>query len=326
MEMKFPWLNLHLFEGGAAAGAAAGGEGAATTGAGNGTGAADQSKAGETQETVVYGKVQEAAGSENKAAAAPDKSGETGKKEGADAGETPEERKARYEAARKEFGTEFQAEMQSVINKRFAQSKATEAELAKVNPLLEILGQKYGVENSKDVDSILKAVNADGDFWQSIADSMGVDVERAKHFAELEIKARAQKSVEDAAAAQKAHDDRVNAVIEQAKSLTAKYPGFDLRAEMSNKQFADLVNRGVDVKTAYESVHFQELMDNAVKSAGQAVETAVTENIKAKGQRPSENGTAARSAVTYKPDPSKWTKEDRAKIAKLVERGQNIYL
>jgi len=56
----------------------------------------------------------------------------------------------------------------------------------------------------------------------------------------------------------------------------------------------------------------------------QAQEKAVVDNIRARGSRPSENGTSSQSAFIVKDDVSKLSKEDRRNIAKRVMMGEKI--
>ena len=53
-------------------------------------------------------------------------------------------------------------------------------------------------------------------------------------------------------------------------------------------------------------------------------EQLVTDNIRAKGSRPLENGTSQQGAFIVKNDVNALTKEDRAEIARRVRRGEVI--
>jgi hypothetical protein len=50
----------------------------------------------------------------------------------------------------------------------------------------------------------------------------------------------------------------------------------------------------------------------------------VTQNIRAKGARPAENGTSQRAAATIKSDPSKLTLDDFEEISRRLARGEKI--
>ena len=57
-----------------------------------------------------------------------------------------------------------------------------------------------------------------------------------------------------------------------------------------------------------------------------ATEQQVTANVRARGARPTENGTASQGGFTIKSDPSKWSKKDRAEVVRKVQRGEKVYL
>lgn len=85
-----------------------------------------------------------------------------------------------------------------------------------------------------------------------------------------------------------------------------------------------MLKSGVPMEHAYKTLHFNELMHDAMATAASNTEKSVVSNIRAKGSRPIENGTAAQSAFTIKDDVSKLSKKDRADIARRAARGEKI--
>ena len=65
-------------------------------------------------------------------------------------------------------------------------------------------------------------------------------------------------------------------------------------------------------------------MDDFLSKATAQVEKTVTDNIRARGARPQENGAAPKSAVVVKDDVSKLTPADRAEIARRAAMGETI--
>jgi len=102
------------------------------------------------------------------------------------------------------------------------------------------------------------------------------------------------------------------------------YPNFDLKTELKDRNFFSLLNVGIPMQMAYEMRHMKELQDAAVRAAVQTTEQQMATKMKSKNARPSENGTASKSAVVVKSDVSKLTREDRAEIARRVARGESI--
>ena len=69
-----------------------------------------------------------------------------------------------------------------------------------------------------------------------------------------------------------------------------------------------------------------EIKAGVAQNTARKTEKQVVDGIRAKGSRPAENGTSSQSAFTVKDDPHKWTKQDRAEVARRVARGETIKL
>ena len=110
----------------------------------------------------------------------------------------------------------------------------------------------------------------------------------------------------------------------EAEALKEKFPAFDLQAESQNKDFLNLLKSGVPMEHAYKVTHYEEIMQDTIRTTAADTEKKIVENVRAKGARPTENGTASRSSFTVKDDVSKLTKADRAEIARRVTAGERI--
>ena len=110
----------------------------------------------------------------------------------------------------------------------------------------------------------------------------------------------------------------------EAAELQKTYPGFSLEAESQNQNFLNMLKAGVPMEHAYRVLHYDELMSGTVNKVAGDMQKAVTDHIRARGQRPAENGSFQSSPFTVKDDVSKLSKADRAEIAKRVARGERI--
>ena len=110
----------------------------------------------------------------------------------------------------------------------------------------------------------------------------------------------------------------------EAEALKQKYPSFDLEAEVGNEHFVRLVRGGVSMEHAYTVTHLNDIMGGVMQATQQQTEANVVANIRARGMRPQENGAKRSGGVVYKTDPTKFTKEDRAAIVKLMQKGQTF--
>lgn len=323
----YTFLNLHLFEGeGTGSGAAASG-GAA----GSPTAPAAQGKAERNPlANVRYGK--------QAAQTAPEPPKDTAQDNpaGKDAPAITDDqaRRAEFEKLIKgDYKDLFDERAQKIIDARFKENKTLEeqANRAKaLDPVLELLSTKYGIDSS-DVENLVKAIQQDDSYYEEEAAQKGLTVEQLKHMKKIE---RENAEFRRAAEEQKrrADADRVYADWQQqSEDCKRFYPNFDLRSESANeetgKRFLSLLRGGVDVKTAYEVVHKDELISGAMQYTAQTIQQKTVNDIRARGMRPDENGANGNGpAVITKTDPKTFTKKDREEIVRRVRRGERIEL
>ena len=109
--------------------------------------------------------------------------------------------------------------------------------------------------------------------------------------------------------------------VAQAEALRqGDYPDFDFLAESRNPAFRQLVRSGLPVRTAYEALHLREILARAVRET----EEQVASDIRARGSRPAETGATAQAPFLVKGDVSRFTKADRAEIARRAMKGEII--
>jgi len=233
---------------------------------------------------------------------------------------TPEDRRKDWDALIKgEYKEFYTKDTQDIINKRFKETKNLEKLNKKQGEILETLYTKYKVE---DIDGLKTAIENDDAMWIDAADEAGMTVDQFKQFNKLQ---RENKAFLEAQAQREA-DAKIEAQVQawqnEAENVKVKYPSFDLKTELENPQFMSLLKSGVQMSAAYEVAHL-----NDIKQATQAAtQKAVADNIRARGQRPSENGTSSQGAFTIKNDPSKFSRQDFDEIKQRVARGEVIRL
>ena len=243
--------------------------------------------------------------------------------------ETPtEDRNAKFEALIKgEYKDLYDAKMQDTIQKRLKSSKEAEKEAVDkyntLTPMLEMLAEKYGVD-ATDAKALLKAIEEDDSYYEEEALEKGITVEQLKGIRKMEREnAELKRQMEEQN--RKENASKVYAQwMEQAEKAKSVYPSFDLRAEMQNPQFLNLLRSNVDVKTAFEVLHKDEIIPAAMQYTAKTVEQKITNKIIANGARPAENGNASQSATVVKSDVSQLSKADREEIIRRVQRGEKI--
>lgn len=85
-----------------------------------------------------------------------------------------------------------------------------------------------------------------------------------------------------------------------------------------------LLRNGIDVKTAYEVVHKDEIIQGAMAVTARKVRERVIDNIRAYGRRATENGISSQAGIVFKTDINSLTKAGREEIDRKVARGEKI--
>jgi transposase-like protein len=242
-----------------------------------------------------------------------------------------EDRNAKFEALIKgEYKDLYDQKMQDTVQKRLKSTKETVEKYEALAPTLDILAKKYGVD-ATNIEALNKAIEEDDSFFEEEALRLGVTVEHLKEIRKIQ---RENAEVKRENAELRMHKeeqerrDNANKIysqwMEQADKAKQVYPSFDLRAEMQNPKFVDLLRSNIDVRTAYEVIHKDDIIAGAMQFTAKKVEQNLTNKIIANGARPAENGNSSQGASVTKSDVSALTKADRAEIARRVARGEKI--
>ena len=235
-----------------------------------------------------------------------------------------EDRNAKFEALIKgEYKDLYDQRMQDTVQKRLKSSKETVDKYNALAPTLEVLAKKYGVDAS-DIEALNKAIEEDDSYYEQEALEKGITVEQLKEIRKMEKEnADLKRQMEE-----QNRRENANKVysqwMEQAESTKQVYPSFDLRAEMQNPKFVDLLRSNIDVRTAYEVIHKDDIIAGAMQFTAKTVEQKIANKIIAGGARPAENGNSSQGASVTKSDVSTLTKADRDEIARRVARGEKI--
>lgn len=331
-------IRLDLFDGGAAAGGD--GAGAAAPASQNGDGAKGGSKAapGSTRrgksgefQNVLFGK-------QSAPAAAGEGGGQEGQQQSSVAGSDKDKQPGvtttsdTLEARRKafqdlvnseEYKDIYTEETQRIINRRFRETQNLEQQVARNQPLIDMLMQRYKISDG-DIGKLTAAIENDDAYWSEAAEEAGMSVEQYKQFQKLQRENAALMRDQQQRRSQQAAQQQLQKWYGEAEQVKGVYPSFDLNAEVKNQQFLSMLKSGVPMQHAYEVVHLDDIKAGVAKMQAKATERQVVDGIRAKGARPQENGTTSQSAFTVKDDVSKLTKSERAEIARRVARGEII--
>ena len=260
-----------------------------------------------------------AAGAESGVSDAPT-SNEMG--EGADP-TAKEDRQSQYAKFKNDFKDEYDAEVQGLIKDRLKRSSKENAELnGKLKasaPILEAMAKKYGVDAS-DYNAILNAFEADDQNLEEEAYRRDMSVEQLRQFKQIE---RENQALRDAEVERKRQEiyakwDR------EAEELKSFYPNFDVGTEFSNNDFVRLIEAGVDMRSAYEVTHRDEILGGAMKYTAQKTAEKVANSVRASASRATENGLSSNSASVNTFDINKLSRAQMEEYKQRALNGERI--
>lgn len=236
----------------------------------------------------------------------------------------PEDRSAKFnELIKGEYKDLYDANVQDIVQRRLKGTKETVDRYNELAPTLETLARKYGVDAS-DIKALNKAIEEDDSYYEEEALEKGMSVQELKYIKKMEKENAELRRQMDAERARQNADKLYSAWMDQAEKAKAVYPSFDLNAEMQNPEFIKLLRSNVDVRTAYEVLHKDEIIHGAMQFTAKTVEQKISNSIASGSRRPTENGMSSQSATVVKNDVTKLTKADRDEIARRVARGEKI--
>ena len=176
---------------------------------------------------------------------------------------------------------------------------------AALTPVLEQLEKRYGL-SSGDTAGLQEALSKEA----RDREAAQADRENARQQWQAQQQSRA-----------KAIREQWEAQAEQAKQV---YPGLDLRSELRDPRFQSLLCANVDVATAYQVVHLNEILPAAMAYTAKAVEGKLAGAFSTAAARPGENGAGGQAAAAPKLDASKMGKAEFQALCRRIAGGEKV--
>lgn len=290
-------LSLQLFADGAGAGAAA---------AGTATGA----------ETGSTG--QPATGNNNNA------EGAAGSTTGAESTAEQSQVETFDDLIKGRYKQDFDAKVQSIINKRFKGAREAEVSMNKLSQGISALGTYYGLdaESPDFLDKLNSRIMDDEKLYEKEAAESGMNVDDVKRIRRMEMENRALKLQTRRDAEERQMQEFYSGVIKQVPDVQKVYPQFDIDTEMANEQFFNLVRNGVGLRNAYEVIHGSELQAARDAIIAQKAQEQLSNSVRANGMRPNE--VNHNSAPDFGRDIKNMTRSEVKQIIRRAERGEVV--
>lgn len=239
-----------------------------------------------------------------------------------------DKRKAFRDMIHGEYKEEFTALFNERWNAKHRESRDAVEKLGKYEALTDKLRARYDVS---DTDAAIKAFEEDGAYWDAVADAEGMTraqyMDKLSKSIELEKAKRENERLSRMADERRAADERsaeTERRMREAETLKGKYPSFELDKELDNERFVRLLRAGISMEDAYAALHMAEIMDGAVRKTQAEAAKQVSDNIRSRGLRPTENGMSASAGLVVAKGAK--TREERAGLAERAKRGETVRL
>lgn len=217
----------------------------------------------------------------------------------------------------------YEERVRDNLNRRFRQNARAKKQNDENREIVEMLYNRYNIKEG-DHKGLKKALESDDAYLAAEADKRGISVEDYKYIKRLEDRNRHLERNHAEFEAQRRAGEAVEKWYAESMKLRETYPDFDIFAESKNPSFVSLVQNGIDVRTAYEVVHHNDIVMEAQKTAAREAEQKTAEAIRQRATRPAENGLSQRSSALFANGVSSLTRAEREDIARRASRGEKI--
>lgn len=225
--------------------------------------------------------------------------------------------KGRYKA-------DYDSHVQEIVRSRVKNMQGTVDAYEKATPLIEAMAQRYGIADSSNIDAILAAFDEDAELLEAEAETRNIPVDQLKAMKKLERENAVLRNRQQAAERERATNATVQVWQQQAEEARRTYPDLNLDVEIQNPKFRSLLQSDIDVKTAYQVVHADDIMMHGMEYATKQAAEKVARSVAAGAKRPSEGGNGSGVAAIHKTDVSSLTKNDMKEVYRRVARGERV--
>lgn len=224
-----------------------------------------------------------------------------------------------------EYKDLYGQDVQNAIRDRFKNQQDANQQLESLQPMLQALMKKAGVDNVNDLSSLILD---DDSLYEDEAEAAGMTVERYKEFKALQEE-HDRRQAQDREAQEKAFwNNHFAKLAGEAEQLKQTFPNFDLQTEMQNETFRRLTmpGSGVSVEDAYYTIHRRELGPQIMAYGMNRAREQMGQTLQAQRARPAEGAmrSQGQQAAEMKLNPANMSRQERDRIRNLIHRGKKV--
>lgn len=204
-----------------------------------------------------------------------------------------------------DYKDEHKAYMDKAISDRFKKYRGLEENYGKAKAVLDIVAGKYGV--SPDDVNFLEVLNqkieADDSYYEKYAEEHDTTPEEARRTVTMERKLAQYEAERETRAKEEQARRFVTHLRQNAEKTKARFPQFDLDAEMKDERFRRLcMASNGDTTSAYMACHWNELLTSATQAAAIQAQQQTAQAVAANKARPVESGTSPKAPFVAQQD------------------------
>ena len=224
-----------------------------------------------------------------------------------------------------EYKDLYGQDVQNAIRDRFKNQQDANQQLESLQPMLQALMKKAGVDNVNDLSSLILD---DDSLYEDEAEAAGMTVERYKEFKALQEE-HDRRQAQDRETQEKAFwNNHFAKLAGEAEKLKQTFPNFDLQTEMQNETFRRLTmpGSGVSVEDAYYTIHRRELGPQIMAYGMNRAREQMGQTLQAQRARPAEGAMRSQGpqAAEMKLNPANMSRQERDRIRNLIHRGKKV--
>ncbi len=125
-------------------------------------------------------------------------------------------------------------------------------------------------------------------------------------------------------AKENSNQKRYRSRLLEANAFKEANPDFELQSELTNPLFVKLLNIGIDIKSAYNLIHHDEIIEKVKLEAEQTGYENAVAHLRSGALRPEENGMREQSGISEKKNVDALTGGGIRDILRRVEKGAKV--
>jgi hypothetical protein len=222
-----------------------------------------------------------------------------------------------------DYKEDHKAYMDKTIGDRLKKYKGIEDNLNKHKALLDVVASKYGVnpEDENFLQVLQQKIDDDDSYYENYAMEHDISTEEARRIVTMERKVAQIDAENERREKEEQMRQHIMLLRQNAEKTKARFPDFDLDAEMQDEKFRRLcaANNG-DTTAAYMACHWDKIIPATVQMASRQIQAQTAQAVASNKARPIENGISSSAPSVVQHDFRNMNLQDIRKYAEEQRR------